>query len=910
MRTTARSVSSRKKTTTPLRRHGSEFCGSGKRHDRRARVRRVCSYHSNFYIPGQTLTVLVPRNEHFEVPQHVSPVFTGQAQIGQRLETVFAPSSHERSEQRRFVLFGMGGSGKTQICLQYVYTHRDRYIDAYPLICSYILADTIDRYWGVFWIDASSHDSILLSIKQMASVLGLQQNTESVRRELANTTHTWLMVFDNADNPKVSLTGYFPTGGRGDVIVTSRNPACHQYSTVGSEEIGRMAHDEAHVLLSKTAYGQVDISKDIATAIRQLVDVLGCLALAVAQAGAYIRETQCTPVEYLQIYDRRHEELLSFLPTHSGTDYKHTVYTTWQVSIDAIASTPGEASAGALKIVRLVCFLHYDQIPLEVFFRALNGDQTQEDAAWLPWPSTLTDPLDVRHAVREAVTLLASFSLLTRDTNASLSLHPLVHEWCRKRIGEDKQRMCCLHAISLLGRSVNWNFTTEDYTFRRKMASHVQTCLQQWQNAQGGIEEGQARHWGALALVLSENGFTGKAIQLEEPLLQLRKSKLGPDHPDTLQSMNNLAIRYAEAGRREEALKLSEEVVQLRKSKLGPDHPDTLQSMNSLAVFYAEAGRREEALKLSEEVVQLRKSKLGPDHPDTIQSMGNLANRYAEAGRREEALKLSEEVLPLSKSKLGPDHPDTLQSMNNLAVFYADAGRRQEALKLSEEVVQLRKSKLGPDHPDTLTSMNNLAIRYAEAGRREEALKLSEEVLQLMKSKLGPDHPDTIKSMNNLAVFYADARRREEALKLSEEVVQLRKSKLGPDHPDTLMSMNNLANRYADAGRREEALKLSEEVVQLRKSKLGPDHPDTIQSMGNLANRYAEAGRREEALKLSEEVLQLRKSTPGVDHHDTSSAMKLHTDLPMGGPDPHATNIESGNSSPRRKTSRSCWRCL
>lgn len=79
--------------------------------------------------------MLVPRNKHFEVPHHVSPVFTGQAQIGRRLETVFAPSSHERAKQRRFVLFGMGGSGKTQICLQYVYTRRDRYIDGYSLIC-------------------------------------------------------------------------------------------------------------------------------------------------------------------------------------------------------------------------------------------------------------------------------------------------------------------------------------------------------------------------------------------------------------------------------------------------------------------------------------------------------------------------------------------------------------------------------------------------------------------------------------------------------------------------------------------------------------------------------------------------------------------------------------------------------
>jgi len=96
--------------------------------------------------------------------------------------------------------------------------------------------------------------------------------------------------------------------------------------------------------------------------------------------------------------------------------------------------------------------------------------------------------------------------------------------------------------------------------------------------------------------------------------------------------------------------------VQLRKSKLGEDHPDTISSMGNLANHYAQAGRREEALKLSEEVVQLRKSKLGEDHPDTISSMGNLANHYAEAGRREEALKLSEEVVQvvqLRKSKLG-----------------------------------------------------------------------------------------------------------------------------------------------------------------------------------------------------------------------------------------------------------------
>ena len=320
-----------------------------------------------------------------------------------------------------------------------------------------------------------------------------------------------------------------------------------------------------------------------------------------------------------------------------------------------------------------------------------------------------------------------------------------------------------------------------------------------------------------------------RGIEALRETLALRSfAKLGPDHPDTLNSMNNLAMSYAALGRHAEALKLHEETLALKKSKLGPDHPDTLSSMNNLAISYAALGRHAEALKLRGETLTLRKAKLGPDHPDTLTSMNNLAVSYADLGRQAEALKLREETLALRKAKLGPDHPDTLKSMNNLAISYADLGRHAEALKLYEETLALRKAKLGPDHPDTLYSMNNLAVSYAALGRQAEALKLHEETLALRKAKLGPDHPDTLKSMNNLADSYAALGRHAEALKLSEETLALRKAKLGPDHPDTLMSMNNLAISYAALGRQAEALKLHEETLALRKAKLGPDHPDTL----------------------------------------------------------------------------------
>jgi tRNA A-37 threonylcarbamoyl transferase component Bud32/predicted secreted protein len=93
---------------------------------------------------------------------------------------------------------------------------------------------------------------------------------------------------------------------------------------------------------------------------------------------------------------------------------------------------------------------------------------------------------------------------------------------------------------------------------------------------------------------------------------------------------------------------------------LGPDHPETLMSMNNLANSYEYLGLDAEALKLREETLALRKAKLGLDHPDTLWTMNNLANSYEHLGRYAEALKLREQSLALRKAKLGPDHPDTL----------------------------------------------------------------------------------------------------------------------------------------------------------------------------------------------------------------------------------------------------------
>jgi tetratricopeptide (TPR) repeat protein len=179
--------------------------------------------------------------------------------------------------------------------------------------------------------------------------------------------------------------------------------------------------------------------------------------------------------------------------------------------------------------------------------------------------------------------------------------------------------------------------------------------------------------------------------------LKLRKTKLGADHPDTLTSMNNLAMIYQAVGKRELALPLFVETLGLNKAKLGADHPDTLTSMNNLGMAYQAAGKVDLALSLLEETLTLRKANLGPEHPDTLATMNNLATAYWGQKQFDKAIPLFEETLKGREANLGRNHPYTLMTMANLGVTYKDAGRLGEALPLLEEAYRAanRVSTLG-----------------------------------------------------------------------------------------------------------------------------------------------------------------------------------------------------------------------
>ena len=65
--------------------------------------------------------------------------------------------------------------------------------------------------------------------------------------------------------------------------------------------------------------------------------------------------------------------------------------------------------------------------------------------------------------------------------------------------------------------------------------------------------------------------------------LATREKVLGREHPDTLTSMNNLALVLNRQGKYEEAEAMHRQTLAMYEKVLGREHPDTLSSMNTLA---------------------------------------------------------------------------------------------------------------------------------------------------------------------------------------------------------------------------------------------------------------------------------------------------------------------------------------
>lgn len=155
---------------------------------------------------------------------HIDPTFfIGRGAEIDQMKEVLKPGDTSQ-EQRRLVLGGMGGIGKTQLAISYVKQHHH-------------------DYESVFWLNATSEATLKDSFRVVAEVvfnvqdpvvLEGEQILIHIRGWLSDRKNTrWLLIFDNYDNPEqFKIEMYYPPASHGAVIVTTRLPHLFSGRTV------------------------------------------------------------------------------------------------------------------------------------------------------------------------------------------------------------------------------------------------------------------------------------------------------------------------------------------------------------------------------------------------------------------------------------------------------------------------------------------------------------------------------------------------------------------------------------------------------------------------------------------------------------------------------------------------------
>jgi tetratricopeptide (TPR) repeat protein len=241
----------------------------------------------------------------------------------------------------------------------------------------------------------------------------------------------------------------------------------------------------------------------------------------------------------------------------------------------------------------------------------------------------------------------------------------------------------------------------------------VQVSTQRWLELQGETAKWREEALKVLTAAFPSGDYrTWVACETLSPHAQAVARYIFISDQNLLQRaelLHNMSSYDNGQGRYNLAYERGSDALSTRERVLGPKHPDTLTSMDNLAVVLRGQGKYEAAEEMHRRALELWEKVLGPEHPDTLASMNNLARVLRGQGKYEAAEEMHRQALELREKVLDPEHPDTLASMNNLAVVLRVQGKYEAAEEMHRRALELREKVLGPEHPDTLTSMYNLA---------------------------------------------------------------------------------------------------------------------------------------------------------------------------------------------------------
>jgi tetratricopeptide (TPR) repeat protein len=801
-----------------------------------------------------------------------NPNFTGRSELLDQLTHRLAAGG--TTAILPAALHGMGGIGKTQIAVEYIYRH---------------LAD----YELVWWIQAAQPSQVRAALTELAQQLQLPGSSESQAAvpavlealRLGRPHRRWLLVFDAAESPD-SIRHFFPTNGPGEILITSRSP---EWASVARPlEVAVFQRNESIELLKRRGPEVEDEDAD------QLAEKLGDLPLAIEQAAAWRAETGMPVREYLRLFD---EKVAEILDTSAPAGYEVSVAAAWNVSFDELRTR----SPAAHQLLLVCAFFAPEPISRRLFTGVRGVSISPElDVA-------LRDPMQLGRAIRD----INRYGLAKIDyRNNTLQLHRLVQLVLRNRMS-DKTRKEMRHGAHMLLATHDPNDPKVASQWRRYMevlphvyaaeltecddpwvrqlvinlmqflffwgdyeeaASLAKRAHDQWSTRLGESDAQVLEAASYLALYLWVRGMYAEAATLNQRTLELRRQVSGDDSEETIVAELRVAVDIRSRGDFTGARELNEQIYDKAKEVYGDDDPITLQTAHDLAVSVRLCGDYRRAFELNQRTSQRRAEVLGYDSMDTLNTLSGMYMDRRELGDYPLALKEHEKIAVRIRDLLGEDKAETLRRFAYLAVARRKNGDHSGALELSTRALDLYRRRYGDDHPWAMACAVDHSNDLRHANEFDAARKLGERTFEKYRVTLGENHPHTLTAAVDLAVTVRMCGDPAAARQLNERSLERLRSELGPDHPYSIVCAIDLASDLAALGDPEAALNLETEAHDRANRILGPDHPTTLAANLNIAFDQRTLDQPEAETRYADVISRFRRVL-GPDHPTTVQAI-------------------------------------
>ncbi|MFF5072600.1 tetratricopeptide repeat protein [Micromonospora olivasterospora] len=195
--------------------------------------------------------------------------------------------------------------------------------------------------------------------------------------------------------------------------------------------------------------------------------------------------------------------------------------------------------------------------------------------------------------------------------------------------------------------------------------------------------------------------------------------------PADLERRSRAALALFDAGQYAPAERAWQRLLVDCERELGPEHPETVVTLDRLGSALFRLRRLVESADRHREARRRAVSTFGRDHPATLTFAHNLGCALVVAHQWAEGLPVLRDTLRRKRRRLGAAHPETLDTAKTLGASLFMAGNAPEAVEILEPAHRAAVRRFGPDDPLTREIGDNLAIvlRNSHPGhrpRREE----------------------------------------------------------------------------------------------------------------------------------------------------------------------------------------------